>query len=56
MAETLFDLLAERGLELMPEQRTRIELCRDPAQFMAWLHRLLSAATVGEILGDETRH
>jgi hypothetical protein len=55
-AETLLDQLAERRLKPTPEQRARIESCRDAAQLKLWLRRVLSAATVGEILGDETRH
>lgn len=55
-ADTLLDLLAERGLVPTPEERTRIESCRDAAQLKAWLRRVLSAATVGEILAGETRH
>ncbi len=54
--ETLLDLLAERGLELTPRQRIRIESCRDAALLKLWLRRVLSAATVAEILGEETRH
>ncbi|MBK6535143.1 MAG: Uma2 family endonuclease [Deltaproteobacteria bacterium] len=40
-----------RGWALSPEQQSRIEACRDVAQFTGWTVRVVTAATVDDVFG-----
>ncbi|HBL29482.1 MAG TPA: hypothetical protein DD490_21830 [Acidobacteria bacterium] len=49
-AESVLDLLENRGLAVSPEQRAEILGCSDPARLKHWLLSAGSVATVGELL------
>ncbi|MEZ4385520.1 MAG: hypothetical protein R3A79_29610 [Nannocystaceae bacterium] len=51
-AEVLLKLLELKGFALGAEDRARILSCRDVDQLSAWVARVLSAATLGDVLSD----
>lgn len=49
-AAALLKILAQRGLELTPEQRRRITECTELAVLERWIDRSLSARSIDEVL------
>jgi hypothetical protein len=49
-ATALLKILAQRGLELTPEQRRRITECTELAVLERWIDRSLSAGSIDEVL------
>jgi hypothetical protein len=52
MVELLLRQLADRGLDVTEEQRSRIARCDDLSQLVRWLGRAMSATAVAEVLAD----
>ncbi|WP_026928775.1 hypothetical protein [Glycomyces tenuis] len=52
-AETLFELLAARGIELSEPQRELVSTCEDETTFFLWVHRSLTAESAEDVFGEE---